>query len=112
MSRESTNYSLMQKTSSAAGLESTNPSKPTEVGSKILGDLPIFQEGDNVDREGKSYIQEGNSPRMVTGPDFKGVNMEQMREMIVQPSRLELNDGAKCKPAERVLGSEYSRMDQ
>ena len=48
----------------------------------------------------------------MTGPDFKGVNMEQMREMIVQPSRLELNDGAKCKPAERVLGSEYSRMDQ
>lgn len=94
------------------GLESTNPSKMIEVGSEILGDLPIFQEGDNVDREGKSYVQEGNSPRMVTGSDFKGADVEQTREMIVQPFGSEVNDVAKGRPAEGVLGSECSRMDQ
>ena len=38
--------------------------------------------------------------------------MEQIREMIVQPSGLELNDVAKGKPTEGVLESECSRMDQ
>ena len=49
---------------------------------------------------------------MVIGSDFKGADVEQTRDMIVQPSGLELNDGAKGKLAEGVLGFECNRMDQ
>uniref|UniRef100_A0A7N2R3H9 Uncharacterized protein n=1 Tax=Quercus lobata TaxID=97700 RepID=A0A7N2R3H9_QUELO len=74
--KESTNYSLMQGTSPAAGLESTNPSKQVEADSEILGDSPIFQEGDDVDMKGKAYVLKGNSLRMVSGPNFKGDDVE------------------------------------
>ena len=65
---ESTSNSPMVEASSVAGLENTNPSKPIEINSDILGDVPIFQEVDNVDRDrdrvihGSSWVGFGPSP--------------------------------------------------
>ncbi|KAF3962750.1 hypothetical protein CMV_012780 [Castanea mollissima] len=110
-SGESTNYNSMQGTSLAAGLESTNPSKRVEADFEILGVSPIFQEGDNVDMRGKAYIQKGNSLRMVSGPDFKGDDVEQTRELMVQPTGLDLIDVATDKTEEGVLGVDSSGLD-
>ena len=92
-------------------MESTNPSKPVKADSEILGDFPIFQEGDNVDKGGKAYVQDGNSLRMVSCLDFKGVDVEQMKEFMVQPSGLKLIDVATGKTNEGVLGFESSGLD-
>ena len=39
---ESTSNSLREVASPVAGLENTNPSKPIEICSEILGGVPIF----------------------------------------------------------------------
>ena len=59
-SEESTNYSPVQGTFPAAGVEDTNPSKQ-EVEFENLGELPIFQEEANVELSGTDDVQEGRS---------------------------------------------------
>ena len=43
--------------SPAAGLETTNPSRPIEIDTVILGAAPIFQGFDNVEKESHGYVQ-------------------------------------------------------
>ena len=102
---ESTSNSSMVEASSTARLENTNPSKPIKIDSKILRDMPIFQEGDNVDRERKDYVQDKNSIRMTPGSAFQDDDVE-------QPSGLEFNEVITGKPADEVIGSDCSILNQ
>ena len=64
---ESTSNSLREVASPVTGLENTNPSKPIEICSEILGGVPIFQEDDNVDNVRHDYVQDENSSRKAPG---------------------------------------------
>ena len=102
---ESTSNSPMVEASSVAGLENTNPSKPIEINSDILGDVPIFQEVDNMDRERRDYVQDENSIRMEQVSAFQDDDVE-------QPPGLEINEVATGKPIDVVIGSDCSRLNQ
>ena len=64
-----------------------------------------------MDKGGKAYVQDGNSLRMVSGPDFNGVDVEQMKEFMVQPSESKLIDVATGKTNEGVLRFKSTGLD-
>lgn len=53
---------------------------------------------------GKDDLQEGISMRIVSSPNFKGADVEQMREVMGQPTGLDLIKVATSKIEEGVLG--------
>ena len=58
---KSTCNSPREMVSLVAGLETTNPSRPVEIDSIILGAAPIFQGVDNVEKENHAYVQHEDS---------------------------------------------------
>ena len=54
--RESSCNSPKEKISPAAGLGTSNPSKPVEIDSVKLGAAPNFQGADNVESESNAYM--------------------------------------------------------
>ena len=73
---ESTSNSLREVASPVAGLENTNPSKPIEICSEILGGVPIFQEDDNMDNVRHDYVQDENSSRKALGSVMQDNDVE------------------------------------
>lgn len=61
---------------------------------------------------GKDDLQEGISMRIVSSPNFKGADVEQMKEVMGQPTGLDLIKVATSKIEEGVLGVNASRLDQ
>nr|POE61715.1 hypothetical protein CFP56_54827 [Quercus suber] len=113
MSRESTNYSMMQETFSAAGAEGTNPSKQVEVESENLGRLPIFQEDLNMEVGGTEDVQKKkkkNSLQLVSSPVYEGIDVEQMVGVTRPPTGVDLIEVATGKNQEEVFGVEASGL--
>ena len=109
---ESTNYSPVQGTFLATGVEDTNPSKQVEVESKNLGELPTFQEDANVELGGTDDVQDGNSLQLVSDPVCEGTDVELMREVTGQPAGVDFIEVATGKTKEVGLGVEASGLDQ
>ena len=84
-SEESTNYSPVQGTFPAAGVEDTNPNKQ-EVESENLRELPIFQEEANVELGGTDDVQEGRSLQLVPSPVCEDTDVDLMKEVTGQPA--------------------------
>ena len=110
-SDESTNYSPVQGTFPAAGVEDTTPSKQ-EVESENLGELPIFQEEANVELGGTDDVQEGRSLQLVPSPVCEDTDVDLAREVTGQPAGIDCMEVATGKNKEAGLGVEASGLDQ
>ena len=109
---ESTNYSPVQGTFLATGVEDTNPSKQVEVESKNLGELPTFQEDANVELGGTDAVQDGNSLQLVSDPVCEGTDVELMREVTEQLAGVDFIEVATGKTKEDEVGVEANGLVQ
>ena len=95
--RESSCNSPREKVSSAAGLGTSNPSRPVEIDSVKLRAAPNFQGADNVERESNAYVQHEVSTGQV--PDSALQN-----NVVDQPVGLGLFDVAAGRLVDNITG--------
>lgn len=101
---ESTSHCPREMASLAAGLETTNPSRPVEMDSVLLGAAPIFQDVNNVDKESQAYVQHEN---------YSGqIPVSALQDNVVeQPAGLDLVDVATSELVDEVSGSDCHRLN-